>query len=164
MNTDTNAPYLPLESVDDIASHLSSTSNEWSHIQPLLFVDDDGGYHFATLEDIQNKINENSNVDYMDWWKDSYITQINQFVYDSTDNTSSFPSSVLSFAKTGLGDLSSDLTTVLNEMQLFQGDLVGSTGYCKTLMQEMAIGSLGVAAVLIVILVAMFVMKLKKEQ
>ena len=132
MDTNSNAPYLPLETVDDIQNHLNTASNKWSHIQPLLFVDDDGEYHFATLEDIQNKINQDEDVDYMDWWQNKYISQINQFVYDSNDNTSSFPTNTLAFAKTGMGDLSSDLDDVLSQMQLFTGDLVGSTGYCKT--------------------------------
>ena len=149
--------------MDDIQNHLNSPNNEWSHIQPLLFVGDDGEYHFATLEDIQNKINQDADVDYMDWWKNKYISQINQFVYDINDNTSSFPTSTLAFAKTGMGDLSDDISEVLSQMQMYTGDLVGSTGYCKTLMQELAIGSIGVASILIVVLITTFVVKLTKE-
>ena len=49
------------------------------------------------------------------------------------------------------------------QMQMYTGDLVGSTGYCKTLMQEIAIGSIGVASILIVILITTFVVKLTKN-
>lgn len=156
MDTDTNSPYLPLDSVDHIQRQLES--NSWARVQPLLFIAGDD-YHFATLEDIANGRCQ--------WWKDSYISQINQFVYD-TEGTSQFTTSISGFAEGGIGDgfqATTDISSVLEQMENYKGTLIGSTGSCNTLWSNdvLTYGSFGIAGVVVVGLLFMWVLAIKKK-
>ena len=153
MNEDTNEPYIKLESIDDIEDQIND--NPWAKVQPLLFKLEDGSFKFATLEDIHlGKI--------ANWWKDSYIRQINQFIYDED---SSFPSSVVEFADKGMGTMSGSLDTLTSEMDEYKGTLVGSTGSCNTLWNSKILNytSIGIGSAVFVALLAMWIQQLRKK-
>jgi hypothetical protein len=158
MHLDTNTPYVPLESVDDIQTQLGS--NSWARVQPLLFIVD-GDYHFATLEDIaEGRCNE--------WWQDSYIRQINQFVYDPANSNSQFNSNISLFAESGIGDGFqgiTDISSTLEQMDEYTGTLVGSTGSCNTLWSNdwITYGSFGIAGIVVIGLVIMWTLAIRKN-
>jgi hypothetical protein len=153
MNEDTNEPYIKLESVDDLEDQIND--NPWAKIQPLLFKLDDGSFKFATLEDIHlGKV--------ANWWSDSYIRQINQFIYDEDNG---FPSSVVEFADKGMGTMSGSLDTLTSEMDEYKGTLVGSTGSCNTLWNSKILNytSMGIGSAVFVALLAMWIQQLRKK-
>lgn len=159
LDTDSNSPYVKLESVEDIPSQIASPGgNSWARVQPLMFIDDGGTYHFATLEDIHLGKADS-------WWKPSYIRQINQFVYDKNATNSQFPTSVNIFAQSGLGNGSSNIDNAINEMQNYFGTLVGSTGFCQNLYSNdiVTYGCFGIAGVVVITLVVLWYLQLGKS-
>ena len=158
MNSTDNTPNLKLESVQDIAAQLASPGgNGWAKVQPLLFILDSGDMHFATLEDIyKGKANK--------WWKDHYLKQINQFVYDKNATNSQFPMTVNKFALNGLGNAATSIDDAISEMKNYYGTLVGSTGFCQNLYSNDVVtyGCFGVAGVVVVVLVTLWILEFKK--
>ena len=113
--------------------------------------------HFATLEDIyKGKANK--------WWKDHYLKQINQFVYDKNATNSQFPMTVNKFALNGLGNAATSIDDAISEMKNYYGTLVGSTGFCQNLYSNDVVtyGCFGVAGVVVVVLVTLWILEFKK--
>ena len=164
-------PMLKLETVDDLESHMNWNTT-WAKIQPLLFqyVDDDNTtqYFFATIEDIWLHVTGKETNYLQDLWKDEYLGQINQFVYNKSDSGGSWSvTEEDTIAKNGLGATSTAPTSTasaLSAMQQYAGTLVGSTGICQTPFNNTYVqyGSLGAGGLIIVCLLIYWIVYIAK--
>ena len=165
IDEDTGLPVLPLEySKENMEKHLDN--NNWARAQPLLFVDSNKNFHFATIEDIyQYEFGEDAEKQivqpYMKWWNSNYFKQLNQWVYDV--KSSNLPSTVAQFTENGMGKMDSDINKVMSELQDYKGTLIGSTGSCNTLWNNrpMNITAIVIAVIIISVLVGFWVKALR---
>lgn len=165
MNSDTNVPYLPLDvSQGDIFTQVtnqcnSMSGNPFARTQPLMFVDNDENFFFATLEDIYNNRVPQFN-------SDDYLRQINQFVWSSTDTSSGFSTNLFTFVKEGVGSgfSSTSISDVVSSLSNYTGTLVGSTGNCETLFNNDIViyGGISVASLIVLLMIVLWGLELKK--
>lgn len=164
---DDGFPLVPLNSVDDLEKQLDD-NEEWARTQPLLFYYKDNGVQkpfFATIEDIYHVVKQTDHADptLKEIWDDSYLQQINQFVY-SNSGTADFGAANY-VAKNGLGsDLTpTDVAAALDANKNYTGTLDGSMGHCQTVGSNdiLTYGGAGISATIVAGLIVAWSLQLK---
>jgi hypothetical protein len=169
MDSQQKNPTIALRDADDLAD-MVKYNRTWSSIQPLMFEippelgNDQVEYFFATIEDIVLARAGDGMIGDVKW-SDSYLHQINQFVYKTGGDTQWQSPSII--AKQGIGGNFSDggsTEAALTVMKQYAGTLVGSTGNCETVFANsyLTYGGFVMSSVIVVAVIIYWIVILSK--